>query len=529
MRKGILLTVLFLFGSFLYAVPGAEASAGGSCSPGVTGDFNDDGTSDLAVAAPKYNVSGNAEAGGVNVLYGSGTGLTGTGSQFWTQDSTGVSGFVEPGDQFGFCLAAGDFDGDGASDLAVGAPAEDVGSIKNAGSVNIIYGSLTGLDGAGSQLWTQDSAAVLDHSEKGDRFGSALAAGDFDGDGNDDLAIGVPFETLGTNAQAGEVEVLFGTGSGLTGTNSQVWRQGGTGQLQGHPEKGDHVGAALAAGDFNGDLNDDLAIGVPLEDLYQDTTDNGVVQVLYSAGAGGLSSTGTQLFHEDLKNVPGVSKSGDQFGGSLAGGDFNNDTFDDLAIGVPLNTDKFAIQGGSLHAFYGSSKRLVISGNQYFRQGSGGVLEKEENDDHFAATLSSGDYNGDGFFDLAIGVPLENGTATDEGGVNVIYGSATALDTTTTPTQFWRQGASAGGTPEASDNFGSAIASGDFNGDTFADLGVGVPREDVGGATDAGAVNVIYGATGNGLDTAGHQLWSQDSTDVAGTAQAASVWGSALG
>ena len=125
----------------------------------------------------------------------------------------------------------GDFNGDGYDDLAVGVPYEDVvtGGSDNvdAGSVTVIYGSASGLTAAGNQVWTQGTAGMLDVVEPGDAFGYALAVGDFNGDGRDDLAVGVPnegfaSEGLGRLAAAGAVQVIYGSAAGLTAADSQI-------------------------------------------------------------------------------------------------------------------------------------------------------------------------------------------------------------------------------------------------------------------------------------------------------------------
>ena len=135
-----------------------------------------------------------ANAGAVNVIYGSNTGLSATGNQLWHQDSSWVEGVAEAGDSFGATLVCGDFDVDQFDDLAIGVPGEDVGGAVDAGAVNVLYGSNGGLTAAGNELWHQDSPRHQGVAEAGDRFGAALASGDFNDDVADDLAIGVPGE-----------------------------------------------------------------------------------------------------------------------------------------------------------------------------------------------------------------------------------------------------------------------------------------------------------------------------------------------
>src|SRR5436309_10040561 len=67
-----------------------------------------------------------------------------------------------------------DFNGDGFADLAIGVPFEDVGVNSNAGAVNVLYGSSSGLTGTGDQFWTQDATGT-DPSEAGDNFGAFVA------------------------------------------------------------------------------------------------------------------------------------------------------------------------------------------------------------------------------------------------------------------------------------------------------------------------------------------------------------------
>lgn len=143
-------------------------------------DFNGDGFKDLAVAASFEEVGLGlvSNAGAVNVIYGSATGLAAEGNQVWTQNSPGILDVAEPFDNFGAALTIGDFNSDGYSDLAVGVPREAIGAsneIAGAGAVHIIYGSATGLTAEGNQLWSQNSPGILESSDPFDLFGRALA------------------------------------------------------------------------------------------------------------------------------------------------------------------------------------------------------------------------------------------------------------------------------------------------------------------------------------------------------------------
>ena len=153
--------------------PAAAAPAAGS----LRADFNHDGFADLAVGVPQDGPGGLFRAGAVNVLYGSAGGLSGSGSQYFTQNTPGVGSSAERFDTFGAALAGGDFNNDGAGDLAVGAPRESLGSIiDRAGAVTVLYGSAGRLSGTGSQFFTQETPGVGDNAENNDLLGSALAA-----------------------------------------------------------------------------------------------------------------------------------------------------------------------------------------------------------------------------------------------------------------------------------------------------------------------------------------------------------------
>jgi hypothetical protein len=110
----------------------------------------------------------------VNVLYSSAAGLTAGGDQLWHQETPGVLEGAEGFDRFGGSLASGDYNGDGAGDLAIGVPGEDIGDITDAGAVNVLYGSGAWLTATGDQLWHQDRVGVQGMAEAGDQLGFSL-------------------------------------------------------------------------------------------------------------------------------------------------------------------------------------------------------------------------------------------------------------------------------------------------------------------------------------------------------------------
>lgn len=177
MRRVIMVLVLALAGCvwpITSAVAGGSTVTAAPAPDALQADFNNDGADDLAVGVPGEDVGGVVDAGAVNVLYGSGAGLTGAGAQQFIQ----VGSAAETGDEFGWSLAAGDFDNDGFADLGAGAPFESVGATANAGAVGALYGSAGGLTTSGGQLFTQNSAGVPGTAEEFDFFGDALAVGD---------------------------------------------------------------------------------------------------------------------------------------------------------------------------------------------------------------------------------------------------------------------------------------------------------------------------------------------------------------
>jgi FG-GAP-like repeat/FG-GAP repeat len=519
----ILVLVLLLWAAVWPAARGVadrSTTTGAAADGGLQADFNNDGFPDLAIGVLGEDVG---TEGAVNVLYGSASGLTGAGSQFFTQDSPGVGSSAEPDDGFGTTLTVGDFDRDGFADLAVGVPAEDAGAIIDAGAVNVLYGTASGLTGTGSQIFTQDSPGVGSAAEPGDLFSEALAAGDFDHDGFADLAIGVRDENAGAIVDVGAVNVLYGTAGGLTGAGSQLFTQDSPG-VGSAAERGDGFGDALAAGDFDSEGFADLAIGAPAEDVG--TVDFGGAVNVLPGSAAGLTGVGSQLFTQNSPGVPSVAEPGDNLGFALATGDFDSDSFADLAVGSFEDVGTVE-DAGAVNVLVGSTGGLTGVGSQIFTQNSPGVPGVPEPSDGFGGNaLATSDFNSDSFADLAVGVSEDVDTISGAGTVNVLPGSAGGL--TGVGSQLLSQDSP--GVPDSAellDIFGSVLAAGDFDSDSFADLAVGVPGEDVDTFQDAGAVNLLPGSAAGPTGT-GSQLWTQNSPGVPDSVEHDDFFGSAL-
>jgi hypothetical protein len=347
-----------------------------------------------------------------------GKGLSRGGNQIWHQD-VGIFGKAEEDDAFGKAVASGDFNGDGYDDLAVGAIDEDIGEISSAGAVNVIYGTAEGLAAFGNQIWYQNISGIQDASEAYDHFGESIASGDFNGDGYDDLAVGVSSEDIGEISGGGAVNIIYGTAEGLAASGNQMWHQNSTGILGG-AEHSDYFGAAVASGDFNGDAYDDLAVGVSSESIGE-IFRAGAVNVIYGASEG-LAASGNQMWHQDSPGILGGAETNDVFGESLASGDFDGDGYDDLAVGAKGEYIGDIPDAGMVNVIYGTSEGLASSGNQIWHQDITDIAGEAQGYDHFGNSVAAGNFNGDRSSDLAVGAYTDKlPSGIHAGAVNVFY------------------------------------------------------------------------------------------------------------
>jgi Tol biopolymer transport system component len=282
----------------------------------AAGDFNGDGFNDLAIVGARSTpVPGEV----VHLLFGNVSSRMTVG---------GINGLFD----FGAAVAVGDFDNDGRADLVVGIPDAQFPLSTRAnvvgGLVQVYRGQLPGQSLRPENVLLQESTTLNDAL-----IGTALAVGDFNGDGVDDLAVGAPRRTLEvvtngvttTLSGMGTVYVLFGSPQGglQSGPALEILPSsvpspaGGLIPLL-------RFGSALTAGDFDGDGRDDLVVGMPFA-----LADTGVIAV-YSGGLFPGGTVPTARVIACPTNIVGAA-----FGSAVQAGDFNGDTLDDLVVSAP--------------------------------------------------------------------------------------------------------------------------------------------------------------------------------------------------
>ncbi|MEZ4647652.1 MAG: FG-GAP-like repeat-containing protein [Candidatus Eisenbacteria bacterium] len=394
---------------------GAEFSQDLQCA----GDVNADGYSDVIIGAHMFN--GAEPAGGRAYLYLGGPAGLDTGF-IWAFDGYTSNGYLGRA-----VSGAGDVNGDGYSDLIVGAPGATL-DFFHQGVAYAFYGTNSGL--------SEDAVAIRVLGQEDAGLGGCVAyAGDLNGDGYGDVVAGAPTYD-GSFADEGTLLVFHGTPSGGEIIDYSAQRYGS--------QASEYFGAsAERAGDVNGDGYDDLLTGAILHDGTY--VDGGVAYLYYGSATG-------------IPTYPGWTMEGEAatsyYGYTLAGaGDVNGDGYADVLIGALAYTNTLTNQGAA-YLYYGSETGLSTT--------PGWKVEGTTASELLGADVAGvGDLNGDGFSDIAIGASNYTGNLAGEGAVFVYYGSVDGPALTPDWTLLGRQ---------ADCRMFDSCAAGDVDGDGYDDL-----------------------------------------------------------
>ncbi len=418
-------------------------------SVATAGDLNGDGYSEVIIAASPADNS----AQGLIRLYAGGP-----------QATEQTASWNKPGNQedmyFGFAVnSAGDVNGDGFSDIIIGAPHYDNGQV-NEGVIFIYQGTESGPQSSGYYFMKESNLA-------GAQFGFSVAgAGDVDRDGYDDVIVGAPYWEQGEGgADEGGAWVYRGTSSGMVSTPYWYKESDQAGALFGWSVAG--------AGDTNGDGYAEVIVGAPLAENDLEDDGEGMASV-YRGSAAGISST--PYFSKD------ADQAGAHFGASVASaGDVNRDGYADVIVGAPNYSGGYSQEGGAW-VYLGGADKINPTPAWYTRSNQASA--------HLGQSVASaGDVNGDGYSDVIVGAPDYDNPDTGEGLVRVFLGGAGGISNTA----IWEHEANR---PDAF--YGCSVSSaGDVNGDGYADVVVGAHSITESVADDGGAYVYLGSASGN--------------------------------
>ncbi|MBK9332675.1 MAG: FG-GAP repeat protein [Ignavibacteria bacterium] len=434
-----------------------QSNANLGFSVAAAGDVNADGYSDVIMGVHRWDW-GFTNDGVIIVLHGNGT----------TFSFGAIRNGTQTGEFFGYSVStAGDVNGDGYSDVIIGAPLYDNGQTDE-GKCYAYLGSAIGI--AATPVWTKES------NEISGQFGiSVSTAGDMNADGFADVILGGNYLENG-EVDEGRAYLYLGYSGGLDGGSWINYESNQANSQFGY--------SVATAGDINGDGYSDIIIGAY---NYDNGHTNEGAAFVYLGSVTGMSTVAGWSAVGNLTNS--------LFGESVStAADVNGDGYSDVIVGAPYFDNGQANEGAAF-VYHGSASGLSLTsnwsaeGNQIFALFGNSVS-------------SAGDVNGDGYSDVIVGANLFNNGESDEGAAFVYHGSASGLSLTPN----W----SAEGNQDSVDFGESVSTAGDVNGDGYSDVIIGAYRFDNGQANEGRAF--VYHGSSAGLSTSPN--WTAESNQV---------------
>ncbi|MGN6612880.1 MAG: hypothetical protein ACTHLJ_13995 [Angustibacter sp.] len=401
-------------------------------------------------------------------------------------------------------VAHPDLDGDDRPDAGVGVPDATVAGVR-AGAVDVHFGS-----GRVQRVSPASVSGIPGGS--GAQFGAALVELPWEiNDRCDDLAVGAP----GVAGGRGAVALLHAGPSGV--------QAGGARALVGR-SSGERFGTSIAVGQ-RGDRGTDLFVGAP----------NRTVSGRAAAGAidhyvipdDGSAPRYVGSLTQDTAGVPGTAEAGDHFGAVLA---MRGDA---LAVGVPDEAIGSHRQAGAVAVLKVAPNAAGVLGAASLAQHSGGTPGLAEAGDRFGAALTWAFHPKDpgdpgpwpGGETLVVGSPGEAVGSRAAAGIVYFYNDFSVADPYSGVRFVTQDSAGVPGVTEAGDRFGASLAA--LSWCPGAAVAVGVPGEDLGGAADAGQLNVVQ-TRRPGTDACERQLFQGSGGGLGGAAESGDQVGAAV-